>query len=136
NVHEQKNTIRRLLNLMLSSEADNAPVKLRFSSTLPSDFFEQLSAEELKPAGGKLVWRLKKGQRRNEALDLICYGMIAIAYAQSKLGTQPFRKLRDYKAQETTKYEINKVEEPKPETVQKPKRNRRTGMGSNWFGKR
>ena len=136
NVHDQKNTIRRLMNLMLSSEADNAPVKLRFSSTLPSEYFEQLSAEELKPAGGKLVWRLKKGQKRNEALDCLVYSMIAIAFAQSKLGTQPFRKLREHKAQETTKYEINKVEEPKPETVQKPKRNRRTGMGSNWFGKR
>jgi phage terminase large subunit GpA-like protein len=136
NVHDQKNTIRRLLNLMLSSEADNAPVKLRFSSTLPSDYFEQLSAEELKPAGGKLVWRLKKGQKRNEALDCLVYSMIAIAFSQSKLGTQPFRKLREHKAQERTKYEINKVEEPKPETVQKPKRNRRTGMGSNWFGKR
>lgn len=52
NVHDQKNTIRKLLNLMLSTEAENAPVKLRFSSTLPSDYFEQLSAEELKPAGG------------------------------------------------------------------------------------
>lgn len=136
NVHDQKNTIRRLLNLMLSSEADNAPVKLRFSSTLLSDYFEQLSAEELKPAGGKLVWRLKKGQKRNEALDCLVYSMIAVSFAQSKLGTQPFRKLREYKAQERTKYEINKVEEPKPETVQKPKRNKRTGMGSNWFGKK
>ncbi len=87
NVHDQKNTIRKLLNLMLSTEAENAPVKLRFSSTLPSDYFEQLSAEELKPAGGKLVWRLKKGQKRNEALDCLVYGMIAIVYAQSKLGT-------------------------------------------------
>jgi phage terminase large subunit GpA-like protein len=68
---------------MLSTEAENAPVKLRFSSSLPTDYFEQLSAEELKPAGGKLVWRLKKGQRRNESLDCLCYGLIAIVYAQS-----------------------------------------------------
>nr|WP_258167285.1 phage terminase large subunit family protein [Scandinavium goeteborgense] len=134
NVHDQKNTIRKLLNLMLSTEAENAPVKLRFSSTLPSDYFEQLSAEELKPAGGKLVWRLKKGQKRNEALDCLVYGMIAIVYAQSKLGTQPFRKLREHKVQESTKYNINKVEEPltKPE---KKQTRRRTGIGSNWFGK-
>ncbi|STI28809.1 Phage terminase large subunit (GpA) [Escherichia coli] len=134
NVHDQKNTIRKLLNLMLSTEAENAPVKLRFSSTLPSDYFEQLSAEELKPAGGKLVWRLKKGQKRNEALDCLVYGMIAIVYAQSKLGTQPFRKLREHKVQGSTKYNINKVEEPitKPE---KKQTRRRTGMGSNWFGK-
>ncbi|HBZ3754972.1 TPA: terminase, partial [Klebsiella pneumoniae] len=114
NVHDQKNTIRKLLNLMLSTEADNAPVKLRFSSSLPTDYFEQLSAEELKPAGGKLVWRLKKGQRRNESLDCLCYGLIAIAYAQSKLGNQPFKKLREYKQFESNnKNKINKAEEPK-----------------------
>lgn len=132
NVHDQKNTIRKLLNLMLSTEADNAPVKLRFSSSLPTDYFEQLSAEELKPAGGKLVWRLKKGQRRNESLDCLCYGLIAIAYAQSKLGNQPFKKLREYKHSESNnKNKINKTEEPK----NTPTRRRRTGMGSNWFGK-
>lgn len=132
NVHDQKNTIRKLLNLMLSTEADNAPVKLRFSSSLPTDYFEQLSAEELKPAGGKLVWRLKKGQRRNESLDCLCYGLIAIAYAQSKLGNQPFKKLREYKQSESNnKNKINKAEEPK----NTPIRRRRTGMGSNWFGK-
>ncbi|HGK5879798.1 phage terminase large subunit family protein [Enterobacter hormaechei] len=132
NVHDQKNTIRKLLNLMLSTEADNAPVKLRFSSSLPTDYFEQLSAEELKPAGGKLVWRLKKGQRRNESLDCLCYGLIAIAYAQSKLGNQPFKKLREYKQSESNnKNKINKAEEPK----NTPTRRRRTGMGSNWFGK-
>lgn len=132
NVHDQKNTIRKLLNLMLSTEADNAPVKLRFSSSLPTDYFEQLSAEELKPAGGKLVWRLKKGQRRNESLDCLCYGLIAIAYAQSKLGNQPFKKLREYKQSESNnKNKINKAEEPK----NTPTRRRRTGMGSNWFRK-
>ncbi|HAS1685624.1 TPA: terminase [Enterobacter cloacae] len=132
NVHDQKNTIRKLLNLMLSTEADNAPVKLRFSSSLPTDYFEQLSAEELKPAGGKLVWRLKKGQRRNESLDCLCYGLIAIAYAQSKLGNQPFKKLREYKQSESNnKNKINKAEEPK----NTPTRRRRTGMGSHWFGK-
>lgn len=135
NVHDQKNTIRKLLNLMLSTEADNAPVKLRFSSSLPTDYFEQLSAEELKPAGGKLVWRLKKGQRRNESLDCLVYSMIAIAFAQSKLGNQPFRKLREYKSKESTKKVINNVEESKTIPKEKRKRNRRTGMGSNWFGK-
>ena len=133
NVHDQKNTIRKLLNLMLSTEAENAPVQLRFSSTLPSDYFEQLSAEELKPAGGKLVWRLKKGQKRNEALDCLVYGMIAIVFSQSKLGNQPFRKLREYKSKVQTKT-INKAEEP-ASPPKKPTRNRRTGLGSNWFGK-
>lgn len=132
NVHEQKNTIRKLLNLMLSTEAENAPIQLRFSSTLPSDYFEQLSAEELKPAGGKLVWRLKKGQKRNEALDCLVYGMIAIVYSQSQLGTQPFRKLREHKAKSLPQ-KINKPEESQP--TQSTRRSRRTGVGSNWFGK-
>ena len=63
--------------------------------------------------------------------------MIAIVFAQSKLGTQPFKKLREYKSTESAKLTINNINETqsKPETVQKPKRNRRTGMGSNWFGK-
>ncbi|HHA1270823.1 TPA: terminase gpA endonuclease subunit [Enterobacter mori] len=132
NVHEQKNTIRKLLNLMLSTEAENAPIQLRFSSTLPSDYFEQLSSEELKPAGGKLVWRLKKGQKRNEALDCLVYGMIAIVYSQSQLGTQPFRKLREHKAKSLPQ-KINKPEESQP--IQSTRRSRRTGVGSNWFGK-
>ncbi|ATR53961.2 phage terminase large subunit family protein [Klebsiella pneumoniae] len=132
NVHEQKNTIRKLLNLMLSTEAENAPIQLRFSSTLPSDYFEQLSSEELKPAGGKLVWRLKKGQKRNEALDCLVYGMIAIVYSQSQLGTQPFRKLREHKAKSLPQ-KINKPEESQP--TQSTRRSRRTGVGSNWFGK-
>ncbi|MBL5901581.1 phage terminase large subunit family protein [Lelliottia amnigena] len=132
NVHDQKNTIRKLLNLMLSTEAENAPIQLRFSSTLPSDYFEQLSAEELKPAGGKLVWRLKKGQKRNEALDCLVYGLTAISYAQSQLGTQPFRKLREHKAKSLPQ-KINKPEESQP--TQSTRRSRRTGVGSNWFGK-
>lgn len=132
NVHEQKNTIRKLLNLMLSTEAENAPIQLRFSSTLPSDYFEQLSSEELKPAAGKLVWRLKKGQKRNEALDCLVYGMIAIVYSQSQLGTQPFRKLREHKAKSLPQ-KINKPEESQP--TQSTRRSRRTGVGSNWFGK-
>ena len=132
NVHEQKTTIRKLLNHMLSTNPEDSPVQLRFSSSLHSQYFEQLSAEELKPVGGKLVWRLKKGQTRNETLDCLVYSMIAIKYAVSKLGTQPERTLREHKAKIIN---INKKEEP---TVQetKPTRSRRSGMGSNWFGKR
>lgn len=139
NVHEQKNNIRKLLNLMLSESPEDSPTQLRFSSSLPSDYFEQLSAEELKPAGGKLVWRLKKSQKRNEALDCLVYAMIAISYSLSApvIGTsQPFRRLRDHKskAEKAITKIINKAEEPIPKT-EKRKTSRRTGMGSNWFGK-
>ncbi len=130
NVHDQKNTIRKLLNLMTTSHREQSPLQLRFSSSLPSDYFEQLSAEELKPSGGKLVWRLKKGQKRNEALDCLVYGMIAIVFAQSKLGTQPFKKLRQHR-EET----INKVEEPQP-VIEQPKKIKRRGTGANWFSKK
>ena len=61
--------------------------------------------------------------------------MIAIAFAQSKLGNQPFRKLREYKSKESTKKVINNVEESKITPKEKRKRNKRTGVGSNWFGK-
>lgn len=142
NVHLQKTSIRKLLNLMLSENPDEATTQLRFSSSLPTDYFEQLSSEELKPAGGKYVWRLKKGQTRNETLDCLVYSMIAISYSLSVLGTQPFKKLRQHKTKlvdiskdEHTKT-INKEEEPESPQTKPITKRRRQGMGSNWFGKR
>ena len=144
NVHEGKLTIRKLLNHMLSDEPQLAPTQLHFSSSLPHDYFEQLTAEELKPKGGKLQWRLKQGQKRNEALDCLNYALIAREYAVSKLGTiQPYRKLREYKAnikeQEITP-DINKEEtktesKPVPQKKIQPKREVRRNIGRGWFGK-
>lgn len=144
NVHEGKLTIRKLLNHMLSDEPQLAPTQLHFSSSLPHDYFEQLTAEELKPKGGKLQWRLKQGQKRNEALDCLNYALIAREYAVSKLGTtQPYRKLREYKAnikEQVITQDINKDEtkpETKPVPQQKiqPKREVRRNIGRGWFGK-
>lgn len=138
NVHEGKNNIRKLLNHMLSDSPELAPTQIFFSSSLPHDYFEQLSAEELKPSGGKLVWRLKQGQRRNEALDCLNYSIIAIQYALSKLGTnQPFRKLREHRAvlkEESQPVEINNTE-TKPSEPVKRHRPKRVSHGRNWFGK-
>jgi len=139
NVHEMKLTIRQLLNHMLSDEPDLAPTRLHFSSSLPHDYFEQLTAEELKPRGGKLQWRLKQGQKRNEALDCLVYALIAREYAVSKLGTaQPYKKLRMHRAEEVQLPLINK-EETKQLPVQEPKRKstpiRQPRKGNNWFGK-
>ncbi len=142
NVHEQKTSIRKLLNVMLSDCPEDSPTQLRFSSSLPTDYFEQLNAEELKAAGGKLVWKLKKSVKRNEALDCLVYSMIAIRYSLSALRTtQPYRKLRELKSRTTTPETpqpatktINKPEEPAP-PLQKSTQRRRTGMGSTWFGK-
>ncbi|ECF6833046.1 terminase [Salmonella enterica subsp. enterica] len=145
NVHEGKLTIRKLLNHMLSDEPQLAPTQLHFSSSLPHDYFEQLTAEELKPKGGKLQWRLKQGQKRNEAWDCLVYSLIAREYSVSKLGTnQPYRKLREFKSSNKEQVQIQPVinkEETKPEPELKsqikapPKRTvRRTG-GTGWFGK-
>ena len=132
NVHEQKNTIRKTLNLMLS-EPEHAPVQLRFSSSLlNTDYFEQLTAEELKPAGGQLVWRLKKGgKKRNEALDCLVYSMIAVAHVLAVLGHHPFKKLREAKA-----VAINKEETPVPAVVEEVPRKkvRQKPQNRGWFG--
>lgn len=144
NVHEGKNTVRKLLNHMISDEPELSPTQLKFSASLPHDYMEQLNAEELKPSGGKLVWRLKPGQKRNEALDCLNYSIIAIQYSLNVLGTsQPFRKLREYRAELKDKYKeeehvvevINK--ESKQATKQPPKKTtvRRSGVGKGWFGK-
>ena len=142
NVHEMKSTIRHLLNHMLSDTPELAPTRLHFSSSLPHDYFEQLTAEELKPRGGKLQWRLKQGQKRNEALDCLVYALIAREYSVSKLGTsQPYRKLRMHKAETREEVQptlINK-EETKPLPVQQPTKkaisSRQPRKGNNWFGK-
>ncbi|UXI41510.1 phage terminase large subunit family protein [Enterobacter hormaechei] len=138
NGQQQKSTIRKLLNHMLGDNPEQAPTQLHFSSSLPFDYFEQLTAEELKPKGGRLMWQLKKGQRRNESLDCLCYSLIAREYAMTVLGTnQPYRKLRTHKAEVVKTESINKEEtkpEVKPQT--KPKVvQKRTTTGSRWFGK-
>ena len=123
---------------MLGDNPEQAPTQLHFSSSLPHDYFEQLTAEELKPRGGRLMWGLKKGQKRNEALDCLVYSLIAREYAMTVLGTnQPYRKLRTHKAEVVKTESINK-EETKPEvkTQTKPKVvQKRTTTGSRWFGK-
>ncbi|EMQ1182337.1 phage terminase large subunit family protein [Klebsiella variicola] len=138
NGQQQKSTIRKLLNHMLSDEPELAPTQLHFSSSLPHDYFEQLTAEELKPHGGKLMWRLKKGQKRNEALDCLVYSMIAREYAMTVLGTsQPYRKLRQHRADVKDKYiEQPTIVEPVKEIKkQQPKQTVRKSVGKGWFGK-
>lgn len=136
NGQQQKTTIRKLLNHMLGDNPEQAPTQLHFSSSLPHDYFEQLTAEELKPRGGRLMWQPKKGQKRNEALDCLVYSMIAREYAMTVLGTnQPYRKLRTHKAEIVKTESINK-EETKPEVKPQPKVTpRRSTTGSRWFGK-
>lgn len=138
NGQQQKSTIRKLLNHMLGDNPEQAPTQLHFSSSLPHDYFEQLTAEELKPHGGKLMWKLKKGQRRNEALDCLVYSLIAREYAMTVLGTnQPYRKLRQHRADVKDKYiEQPTIVEPVKEIKkQQPKQTVRKSVGKGWFGK-
>ncbi|MDS0532505.1 phage terminase large subunit family protein, partial [Klebsiella quasipneumoniae] len=117
---------------------EQAPTQLHFSSSLPHDYFEQLTAEELKPHGGKLMWKLKKGQTRNEALDCLVYSLIAREYAMTVLGTnQPYRKLRQHRADVKDKYiEQPTIVEPVKEIKkQQPKQTVRKSVGKGWFGK-
>ena len=142
NTQRGKSTIRRLLNHMTSDTPEDSPTQLHFSASLPPNYFEQLTAEELRPRGGKLMWQPKKGSTRNETLDCINYALIGREYLVTKLGTkQPYRKLRTVKAQ-VEEETINKEETiskpvPKetPQVKPKSKQVRRGGIGSSWFGK-
>lgn len=140
NVHEGKTTVRKLLNFMTSEENKHlSPTQLLFSDSLPHDYMEQLNSEILKPAGGRLQWRLKPGVKRNETLDCLVYGMIAIQFAVANLGTnQPYRLLRENRARLIAKTNEVVQDLPTNEVINKPKaKPKRTthNRGSSWFGK-
>lgn len=140
NVHEGKTTIRKLLNFMIDEENKHlAPTQILFSDSLPHDYMEQLNSEILKPAGGRLQWRLKPGVKRNETLDCLVYGMIAIQFAVANLGTtQPYRLLRENRARLIAKTNEVIQDLPNNEAINKPKaKPKRTthNRGSSWFGK-
>ncbi|UAT36203.1 phage terminase large subunit family protein [Escherichia fergusonii] len=140
NVHEGKTTIRKLLNFMIDEENKHlAPTQILFSDSLPHDYMEQLNSEILKPAGGRLQWRLKPGVKRNETLDCLVYGMIAIQFSVANLGTtQPYRLLRENRARLIAKTNEVIQDLPTNEVINKPKaKPKRTthNRGSSWFGK-
>ncbi|MGX9299896.1 terminase gpA endonuclease subunit [Pantoea ananatis] len=132
NVNEGKNTIRRLLNGAVSEERDEMPTQLHFTNGLPDDYFEQLTSEELKRKGDNLYWVLKRGYKRNETLDCLNYCLIAKEYYLNKLGTQPYKKLREFvHRQKQTIIEKDKYTEEQPK-VTKPV-NKSTRRKNNWF---
>ncbi|MBK5013990.1 terminase [Pantoea sp. S62] len=140
NVHEQKLNIRKWVNLAISDEPETATTQLHFSSSLPHDYFEQLSSEVLKPKGNKLVWMLKPGQKRNETLDCLVYSSIAIKYVLANLGTQyPEKLLRENRAKLKDKYNeetttvVEEKTKPKPTNTRVPGR---SSKGGSWFGKK
>ncbi|MGC1010307.1 terminase gpA endonuclease subunit [Pantoea agglomerans] len=132
NVNEGKNTIRRLLNGAVSEERDEMPTQLHFTDGLPDDYFEQLTAEELKRKGDNLYWVLKKGYKRNESLDCLNYALIAKEYYLNKLGAQPYKKLREYVSkQRNTVTQKDKYTEEQPKTPKTANTSRR--KSNNWF---
>lgn len=135
NVNEGKNTIRRLLNGAVSEEWEEMPTQLHFTNGLPDDYFEQLTSEELKRKGDNLYWVLKKGYKRNEAIDCINYALIAKEYYLSKLGQQPYKKLREFVSRQkqtvvqNDKYTEEQPQVSKPKAIQPARR-----RSNNWFG--
>ncbi|WP_369115595.1 terminase gpA endonuclease subunit [Edwardsiella tarda] len=95
NVNDGKNTIRRFLNQALDdSEHDT---EILFSYSLPDDYFLQLTSEKKVLKAGNKVW-VKKSTERNEALDCLNYALISIREFLARLGTDPWRVIREYEA--------------------------------------
>lgn len=95
-VNTGKGMIREMLNRNLDT-SKRPPISLHFSETLPDDYFEQLTSEELKRTGR---WEIKKGHTRNEALDCFNYANAARLQVIHKLGMKRIRSLKDKAALE------------------------------------
>lgn len=134
NVHELKTWIRSLVINAVSENPDDAPLKVLFSHDLPDDYFEQLISEELKRKGDGYSWNLKKGHKRNEALDCLGYSLACMKYSLSKLTGHPFKELRQYASKQELKT-INTTEINTPIMPEiKTKTQRRNSTGRSWFG--
>lgn len=140
NVHELKLMVRQLLNDAVN-ERESA-MNIHFSNSLCDDYFSQLTSEELKRAGGNVVFKLIPG-RRNECLDCLAYAIAMMKLSLSQLGKDPFRKLRTYNYNKNkTHTEGENTSEPDtPDKPQAPpaqqaatQRKRRT-RDNNPFGK-
>lgn len=130
NVNEGKNTIRRLVNGAVSEEWEEMPTQIHFTNDLPDDYFEQLTSEELKRKGDNLYWVLKKGYKRNETLDCLNYALIAKEYFLHRIGTNPYKQLREHVYKH--KVENDKYTEEQPK-VTKPVKTQPTRKRNNWF---
>lgn len=136
NVNEGKNTIRRLLNGAVSEEWEEMPTHLHFTNSLPDDYFEQLTSEELKRKGDNLYWVLKKGYKRNETLDCLNMALIAKEYYLSKLGAQPYAKLRQFVSKQRIPKRDDATDDKYTEEqpiVSKPKNTLLQRKRNNWF---
>jgi phage terminase large subunit GpA-like protein len=58
----------------------------------------QLTSEKRVIKAGNWVWVKKISSERNEALDCLNYSLICFNWYLTKLGSHPFRKLREFNA--------------------------------------
>ncbi|EMX0834919.1 phage terminase large subunit family protein [Raoultella ornithinolytica] len=108
NVNLGKSNIRQLVNRAVSDDTSKE-VQIHFSHSLPDDYFMQLTSEKRVIKAGNWVWVKKISSERNEALDCLNYALICFNWYLAKLGSHPFRKLREFNA--IQKEKINKPEE-------------------------
>lgn len=97
NVNEGKNTIRRFLNQALDDTTEHDS-DIFFSYSLPDDYFLQLTSERKVLKAGNKVWIKTKSSERNESLDCLNYALISIREFISRLGTDPWRIVRENEA--------------------------------------
>ena len=125
NVNLAKSTINKMLRTCLADK-NNPPI--RFSETLPDDYFNQLTTERVDIKNGFKQWSLKVSGSRNEALDCLVYAYICMKhYLNTLTGADPYHILREYNHRVRNKYNetTNTSNESPPEPNQQPKRLRR-----------
>lgn len=105
-VNQLKYKAQEIINRNLKGDV---PLRLEISNTVPDDYSEQLTAEELKRVGSGIKWVIKKGYERNEAMDCFNYGLAAIELVLKGIKQTPWKRLREYKAK------INADVLPEPE---------------------
>lgn len=94
-VNQLKYKAQEIINRNLKG---GAPVRVEISNTVPDDYAEQLTAEELKRVGNGAKWVIKKGRERNEAGDCFNYCLAAIELVLKGIKNNPWKRLREYKA--------------------------------------
>lgn len=125
NVNLAKSTINKMLRTCLVDK-NNPPI--RFSETLPDDYFNQLISERVDVKHGFKQWSLKVSGSRNEALDCLVYAYICMKhYLNTLTGADPYHILREYNHRVRNKYNetTNTSNDSPPEPNQQPKRLRR-----------
>lgn len=134
NVNLGKSNIRQLLNRAVTDNENSKEVQIHFSNSLPDDYMLQLTSEKRVIKVGNWMWVKKVSTQRNEALDCLNYSLICFNWYLSKLGSQPFRKLREFNHKQKEKAVLNtKVNKEETKPVQKRVHKSRFKQGGGFF---